>query len=196
MRLLKIALTFVLMATLGIDNHAQPLLAQHGSVTIDWKAELEKAQTEIAKDPKSAFWHNQAGVAYYSLGDFASGVRELKLASKLDPRNPIHDYALYGMYKRNGDITGEREALLSLIRKDPNNPLGHFELAVLLERQQKWTRALEEYKASKVLIGRVADVREYVDSQRNAYAIEAVRSNVDKSIQRVTKLRDSASGRK
>jgi hypothetical protein len=37
---------------------------QHGSVPVDWKAELAKAKAGIEKNPKSAFWHNQAGVAY------------------------------------------------------------------------------------------------------------------------------------
>jgi tetratricopeptide (TPR) repeat protein len=77
------------------------ILAQHGSVTVDWKAELAKAKAGIAKNPKSAFWHNQAGVAYDALGDFANAVKELKLASTLDPSNPGDDYALYALYKSN-----------------------------------------------------------------------------------------------
>jgi hypothetical protein len=33
----------------------------HGSVSVDWNAELTKAKAGIRNNPKSAFWHNQAG---------------------------------------------------------------------------------------------------------------------------------------
>jgi hypothetical protein len=82
MKRFRIALlTFVCLLCAAADLPF--LLAQHGSVTVDWKAELAKAKAGIAKNPKSAFWHNQAGVAYDALGEFANAVKELKLASTL-----------------------------------------------------------------------------------------------------------------
>src|SRR5712664_3767410 len=77
-----------------------PTKGQEATVAIDWNAELAKAKAAIETNPKSAFWHNQAGVAYDALGDFANAVKELKLASTLDPSNPGDDYVLYALYKR------------------------------------------------------------------------------------------------
>src|ERR1700730_158595 len=98
MKLFRIALLAFVFVLCGAED-LPFLLAQHGNVTVDWKAELAKAKAGIEKNPKSAFWHNQAGVAYNTLGDFENAVRELKLAAKLDPSNPIDDYVLYAVYK-------------------------------------------------------------------------------------------------
>src|ERR1035438_7920906 len=101
---------------------------QHGTVSVDWNAEPDKARAGIQKNPKSAFWHNQAGVVYDALGDFENAVKELKLASTLDPSNPIGDYALYALYKRKGMHAEQREILLDALERDSANPLGRFEL--------------------------------------------------------------------
>ena len=74
--------------------------AQQAKVALDWNAELAKAKAAIEKNPKSAFWHNQAGVAYDALGDFENGVKEIKLACTLDESNPNNYYTLYALYKR------------------------------------------------------------------------------------------------
>jgi hypothetical protein len=37
-------------------------LQQHAA-HVDWKTELAKAKAGIEKNPRSAFWHNQAGIA-------------------------------------------------------------------------------------------------------------------------------------
>jgi len=54
-----------------------------------------KAKAGIEKNPKSAFWHNQAGVAYDALGDFDIAVKEIKLATTLDSSDPSNYYTLY-----------------------------------------------------------------------------------------------------
>lgn len=165
-------------------------LAQHGSVTVDLKAELAKAKANIAKNPKSAFWHNQAGMAYDALGDFPDAVKELKLASSLDPSDPIDDYTLYGLYKRKGMRAEQRQILLDALEKDPNNPLGHFEFAYILETEKYWADSLREYEKAKVLIGNVKE-SVYVDPRGNAYDIDGIRGDVDKAIARVAKLKES-----
>jgi len=166
--------------------------AQHGTVTMDWKAELAKDKTNIAKDPKSAFWHNQAGMAYNALGDFADAVRELKLASKLDPSNPINDYGLYALYKRKGMHEKQRQILLDALEKDPNNPLGRFEFAYILESEKHWADSLREYQTAKRLAS-AAPGDQYVDPRGNYYDIEAVRTEVNGAIDRVSKRATSDS---
>jgi tetratricopeptide (TPR) repeat protein len=80
----------------------------HGTVRVDWKAELAKAEAALQKKPQSAFWHNQAGIAYEALGDFTNAIKELKLARALDPTDPGNDYALWALYKRRNDALARR----------------------------------------------------------------------------------------
>jgi tetratricopeptide (TPR) repeat protein len=166
---------------------AAVLLAQHGTVTVDWKAELAKASAGIEKNPKSAFWHNQAGVAYDALGDFENAVKELKLASTLDPSNPNGDYALYALYKRKGMRPEMRQMVLDALEKDPNNPVGHFEFASILEAEKHWADSLREYRVAKRLAASVKGPI-YTDPRGNAYDVDGVREEVDKAIDRVVRL--------
>jgi tetratricopeptide (TPR) repeat protein len=166
---------------------AAVLLAQHGTVTVDWNAELAKAKAGIEKNPKSAFWHNQAGVAYDALGDFESAVKELKLASALDPSNPNGDYALYALYKRKRMHPEMRQMVLDALEKDPNNPVGRFEFAYILEEDKHWADSLREYQVAKRLTATVKGPM-YIDARGNAYDVDGVREGVDKAIDRVAKL--------
>jgi tetratricopeptide (TPR) repeat protein len=154
---------------------------------VDWKAELAKAKAGIEKNPKSAFWHNQAGVAHDALGDFESAVKELKLASTLDPSNPNGDYALYALYKRKGMHPEMRQMLLDALEKDPNNPMGRFEFAYILEEEKHWADSLREYQVAKHLAASVKGPM-YIDPRGNAYEIDGVREGVGQAIDRVAKL--------
>src|SRR6266850_5982698 len=42
------------------DSQLTSVQHEHGSIPVDWEAELAKAKAGIEKKPKSAFWHNQA----------------------------------------------------------------------------------------------------------------------------------------
>ena len=91
--------------------------AQKATVVTDWRAELAKAKAAIKKNPKSAFWHNQAGVAYNAIGDFDSAVKEIKLAITLDASDPINYYTLYSVYQRKGMQTEQRQVLLDALEQ-------------------------------------------------------------------------------
>jgi tetratricopeptide (TPR) repeat protein len=171
--------------------HAPLILAQQGGVSIDWKAELAKAKAGIQKNPKSAFWHNQAGVAYDALGDFESAVREVKLASTLDSSNPNNYYTLYALYKRKGLHSEQRQVLLDALEKDADNPVGHIEFAYILEEEKHWPDSLREYQLAKRLAANVKGSK-YVDPRGNVYQLDGVRADVDNAIDRVSKLSKSA----
>ena len=189
MRGIKIAL-FTIACLLCGAVHSPHVLAQHRSVAVDWKAELAKARAGIEKNPKSAFWHNQAGVAYDALGDFENAVKELKLASALDPANPAHDYALYALYKRKGMHAQQRQVLLDALEKDPQNPVGHCEFASVLEKERHWAESLREYRTAKLLVANLKGP-EYIDSRGNPYDVNGVREEVNKAIDRVANLNAS-----
>jgi tetratricopeptide (TPR) repeat protein len=165
--------------------------AQQTSVTMDWNAELAKAKAGIEKDPKSAFWHNQAGVAYNALGEFENAVKEIKLACTLDESNPNSYYTLYALYKRKGMHSEQRQVLLDALERDPNNPLGRFEFAYILETEKQWADSLREYQTAKRLVASVTGSA-YIDARGNTYAVESVRQQVDKAIERVAKLNETS----
>jgi tetratricopeptide (TPR) repeat protein len=171
------------------------ILAQHGTVAVDSKAELAKAKAAIEKNPKSAFWHNQAGVAYDALGDFQNAVKELKLAATLDPSNPINDYTLYAIYKRKAMLPEQRQVLLDALEIDPNNPVGRFGFALVLEKEKHWADSLREYQVAKLLAASVKGPV-YTDPRGNAYSVDGFQEGVDKAIERVAKLNESAQRQK
>jgi tetratricopeptide (TPR) repeat protein len=185
----------VLLTFVCVLCGAAVLLAQQGAVTVDWKAELAKAKAGIEKNPKSAFWHNQAGIAYDALGDFENAVKEIKLACKLDESNPNNYYALYALYKRKAMHSEQRKVLLDALEKDPNNPVGRFEFAYILEEEKHWQDSLREYQVAKQLAASVKGSK-YIDSRGNVFEVEGVREEVDEAIDRVAKLNESAQHQK
>jgi len=187
----ELSVNYVVDAVEMSCGNSQVISAQQGSVAVDWKTELAKAKVGIAKNTRSGFWHNQAGVAYDALGDFQSAVRELKLASTLDPSNPGDDYALYALYKRKAMHSEQRQVLLDALEKDPNNPLGRFEFAYILEEEKHWTDSLREYQVAKRLVASVKGPM-YTDPRGNPFDIDGVREEVDKAIDKVAKLNESA----
>ena len=164
---------------------------EHKTVPVDWKVELAKAKAGIEKNPKSAFWHNQAGIAYDALGDFETAVKELKLACTLDPSDPMNYYSLYALYKRKSMHPEQRQVLLDALEIDPNNPLGRFEFAYILEEERHWSDALREYRVAKSLAATVEGPI-YRDSRGSVYEVAGLREEVDKSIERLAKLNESA----
>jgi tetratricopeptide (TPR) repeat protein len=178
---------YVIDAAAMSCGDTQPILAQPGSVTVDWKAELAKANVGIEKNPKSAFLHNQAGVAYDALGDFQNASKEFKLASSLGPSNPNGDYALYALYKRKAMHSEQRQVLLDALEKDHNNPVGRFEFAYLLEEEKHWADSLREYQVAKSLAASVK-VPMYTDLRGNAYEVDVVRREAGKARDRLAKL--------
>lgn len=188
---LRIALLIILWVLCGVGDSSRLLAQQERkSVSVYWKEELRKAEAALEKNPKSSFWHNQAGVAYDALGDVENAEKEFTLASKLDPTNPIGYYALYAFYQRRGTLAQQREALLSALENDTANPLGHFQLATVLEKEWHSEESLREYRTAKSLVSSVKG-REYVDPRGNPYEIEVVRKEVDKCMDRVTRLKAS-----
>lgn len=169
--------------------------AHQASIPIDWNAQLAKAKAAIEKNPKSAFWHNQAGVAYDALDDFGNAVKEIKLACTLDEWNPNNHYTLYALYKRKALHSEQRQALLDALERDPNNPQGRFEFAYILEHEKHLSDSLREYEMAKRLVAGVTGPK-YIDARGNVYEIDGVRSQVEEAIKRVTKLNESAQHKK
>jgi tetratricopeptide (TPR) repeat protein len=134
-------------------------------------------------------------MAYNALGDFENAVKELKLASALDPPNSQADYALYALYKRKGMHPEMRQMVLDALEKDPNNPVGRFEFAYILEEEKHWADSLREYQLAKRLAASVKGPV-YTDPLGNPFDIDGVREGVDKAIDRVAKENESSQHQK
>lgn len=180
-----------LVCVLSGAAYAPLTLAQQGTVNVDWKGELAKAKAGIEKDPNSAFWHNQAGVAYNALGDFDNAVKETKLATTLEPSNPISYYTLYALYKRKEMHSARRQVLLDALELDPNNPMGRYEFGSILEEEKDWVDSLREYELAKNLAASVKGPA-YIDLSGNAYSVDGLRAEVDRAIDRIAKLNESS----
>src|SRR5713226_2631537 len=186
----ELSVNYVIDAVEMSCGDSQLTSVQHGSVPVDWKAELAKAKAGIEKNPKSAFWHNQAGVAYDALGNLDTAVKEIKLATTLDPSNPNDYYTLYALYKRKAMHAEQRQVLLDALEKDANNPVRRFEFAYILEEEKHWADSLREYQVAKRLATSVKGPI-YTDLRGNPYEVDGVREEVDKAIERVAKLNES-----
>ena len=191
----ELSVNYVIDAVEMSCGDSQLTSVQHESVRVDWKAELAKAKAGIEENPKSEFWHNQAGVAYDALGDFDTAVKEIKLATTLDPSNPISYYTLYALYKRKAMHAEQRQVLRDALEKDDNNPVGRFEFAYILEEEKHWADSLREYQVAKGLAAWVKGPT-YRDLRGNVYEVDGVRREVDKAIERVAKLNESAQQQK
>lgn len=118
-------------------------------------------------------------------------MKELKLACTLDPSNTNNYYSLYALYKRKSMHSEQRRVLLDALGIDPNNPVGRFEFSFILEEEKHWADALREYRVAKSLAASVKGPV-YTDVRGNAYDVAGVREEVDKAIERVAKLNESA----
>ena len=194
MRLFNVGIAVALMSVAGNVSAQPSALPQHGEVSLDWKAELRKAQAKIAENPRSAFWHNQAGVAYNALGDLKNATRELETASRLEPDDSIDEYMLFAVYKQRGMLVQEKAALFRAIERDPVNPFGHYELAVLLEREKCFTESLKEYKLAKALMSKITNGDEYTDPRGNPFSVGHIRSGASRGMDRVTRLKETGTG--
>lgn len=163
-----------------------PAKGQNKAMVAFWQEELSRARAHIQQEPRSAYWHNQAGLAYGSLGETSKAQTELTLAAKLDPENPIGYWTLFAFYQRNGRLSQQRKALLRTLEIDSRNPLGHFELAIVLEKEGHLKDSLREYQAANRLVSTVAG-GEYTDQRGNPFEVNVVRKQVRDCIARVKK---------
>ena len=77
--------------------------------------------------------------------------------------------------------------MLKALEIEGQNPLGHFELGIVLEKEGYLEESLKQYRDAKQL---AADVKskEYTDRRGGVYEIDVVRRDADEYIARVTKL--------
>jgi len=172
---------------------------QHKVVYVDWKAQITKLKKQLARDPNSAFLHNQIAVAYNALGDSPNSDREIHIAMKLKPDDSTDCYTAFSFYQQRHLKDEEMLVLDKALEIDPGNAFGHYEKAGLLEDDKKWTDALTEYQATKRLVDWVKANPDnfrnsawmYTDRRGNFYDVTWEISHIDNDLRRVnTEMRE------
>jgi tetratricopeptide (TPR) repeat protein len=166
---------------------------QHKVVHVDWQAQLTEMQKQLARNPNSAFLHNQAAVAYNALGDFPNSDREIHIAMKLSPDDTNYCYSAFAFYKQRHLENEEMSTLEKALQIDSGNAFGHYEKATLLEDKKKWTDALAEYQTTKRLVDWVKANPDnfrnnswwYTDRRGNQYDVSWEISHIDDDLRRV-----------
>jgi len=166
---------------------------EHKVVHVDWQAQIAELKKQLARDPNSAFLHNQIAVAYNALGDFPNSDREIHIAMKLSPDNPIDCYTAIAFYQQRHLKDEELSVLERALQIDPGNAFGHYEKGSLLEGEKKWTDALAEYQATKRLADWVKANPDnfrnnswmYIDRRGAQYDVTWEISHIDDDLRRV-----------
>jgi tetratricopeptide (TPR) repeat protein len=179
--------------SLGQDVPPDAQQHERPSIQVDWRAQLAATQKQLETDPNSSFLHGQAAVAYNALGDFQSFDREIRVAMKLDPENPMPCYMAYAVYKQKHLKERQIPVLDAALKNDPNNPFGHYERAYILEDSKELRQALREYETVAKLIKQVKSEPsnfkhgrwQYTDSHGNPFDVSLQSSHIDKDIARV-----------
>jgi tetratricopeptide (TPR) repeat protein len=110
---------------------------------------IKRAEHELSQNAFAAHWHFQSYLAYRALGEEATAAAELQRAIENHPDNSAYWGASAEFHYRQGDWVGGIKAAREQVRLDPGNPLGHCQLAVLLEMGDDVPEALAEFKACR-----------------------------------------------
>jgi Flp pilus assembly protein TadD len=108
---------------------------------------IDEFRQAIALDPKSGRNHAGLATAYFaSVGEFEEADRELEIAKKLDPNNPLILASIRDVEQVRAKIDRDIEAVEAEIRLDPKSGPAHERYAGLLLRRGKVSQAISEIR--------------------------------------------------
>lgn len=152
---------------------------------LDPRSILKEAREQLRRNPHAAYWHNQASLAYALLGDWASSESEINAAIRNDAEAPQYYYVLASIAEHKDNGLKQLESLRRALELDPNNPVGHYELGVVLQKQGDQAGALQEYKLCLDKL-KYAKRDVYYDPRGRAYyGFEGLRRKAKKRIDRL-----------
>jgi tetratricopeptide (TPR) repeat protein len=150
--------------------------------------QLKSVQSELAKNPRSSFWHNQAAIIYAALHDYQQFDKEIDVTIQLDPANPGNYYLASSVYKERGLLKEAETALRKALKLDSHNPLGHYDLGQLLESKNEYRNAHAEYVTASEELRRLPHgTKRYSDRRGNSYPIELLHERIPVAIERTAR---------
>lgn len=90
----------------------------------------------------------QMGITYLDQRNLPSAMKELTVASRLDPENPEIDVALGLAYQARGDFGKAAEYFRSAVEKKPDYAEAHNNLGIVLSRLGRGDEAIREFTAA------------------------------------------------
>jgi cytochrome c-type biogenesis protein CcmH/NrfG len=147
-------LTMVLLClVLACEGQQQP--GNANTVNID--NEIARLKKQLKVSPKSSSLHEQLAAMLAGKGDWAESDKEMNLAIRLDPHNPVLLIEAAQGYSERSLMPKAIEMLRRAVAIDPKNPLPHFVLGVKYERQSDSTNAMTEYREAQRLIDTLSE---------------------------------------
>jgi tetratricopeptide (TPR) repeat protein len=146
---------------------------------------LRHAEEELARNPRSAFWHNQAGVCQAALGNFGEARNHFTDAISLEPEDPINYYHLAAIERTQGNLNRAKDLLEKALALDPRNPSGHCHLGNVLLTEGDWQYARSEFDACLAAIP--SQGNDYYDPRGNAYGLVGLREDAKSKLSSIQK---------
>jgi cytochrome c-type biogenesis protein CcmH/NrfG len=127
------------------------------TITVNADNEIVELKKQLEKSPNSADLHRQLALMLAAKGDWEGSDKESSVAMQLDPHNPILCIEAAASYRTRGLTSKEAEMLNRAVAIDPRNPLSHFFLGVMYERQSDSEKAMVEFRETKRLIDSLSE---------------------------------------
>lgn len=115
-------------------------------------AEIAKIKEQLKAAPNSSDLHSQLSALAAIKGDWDTFEREIAIAIRLDPNRATNYFGAAEVYRQRGLTNKAFDMMKSAVAVDPQNPLSHFFLGLLYERQASSAEAKLEYQETKRLL--------------------------------------------
>lgn len=125
---------------------------QTAANSTDVNVAIEDLEKQLKASPNSASIHYQLGAVFAAKGEWARSDNEMAVAMQLDPHDPTVFIGAAQGYRARGLSAKAIETLTRAVAIDPQNPLSHFFLGVMYERESNSDKAMAEYRETKRLI--------------------------------------------
>lgn len=179
-----------LLAGVSLIPHWEQKVKEQSSQAQDPRERLETAKKELKRN--AAFWHSQAALAYLELDEAESAQKEINQAIEADPSDPVYYYAAALIADKRKDVKSRRDAMLKALELDPDNPMGHFQLADILQGEGKTNEAIKEFELCIAKSKAVDANGIYYDKRGNAHGAKGLKEDALKQIKELRRKLGSA----
>jgi cytochrome c-type biogenesis protein CcmH/NrfG len=122
------------------------------STTVNPDDEIVRLNGQLQTSPDSPELHHQLALMLAIKGDWGGSDKEMSTAIRLDPHNPILFIEAAQGYRARGLRAKAIEMLTRAVAIDRQNPLSHFSLGLMYERESNPDKAMAEFRETKRLI--------------------------------------------
>jgi tetratricopeptide (TPR) repeat protein len=148
------AVTVIALASILSCNAQQQKPGKPMMVSPD--DEVVQLNKQLQTSPKSPELHRQLALILEMRGDWAGFDREMNTAIHLDPHDPMLLIEAAQGYRARGLNAKAIEILIRAVAIDPQNPLSHFSLGLMYERESNSDKAMAEFRETQRLVEKLS----------------------------------------